>query len=105
MESVDDLLINDTVLVKCNVELVSSDSKMVTVSSGDCDKEIDVYPHDIVCRIPQDHPTNGDIILSVFPNAKFHVFESLHSVNVVTDESLHAITFDLTWWFAPYKGE
>lgn len=53
-----------------------------------------------------DNATNGDIIKALFPNATIHIFECLNSVNVITDETLNAQTFDLDWWNAPYqKGD
>ena len=49
-----------------------------------------------------ENPTNGDIIRALFPNAIIHIFECLNSVNVITDETLNAQTFDLDWWNAPW---
>ena len=54
--------------------------------------------------LPNDS-TNGDVIEALFPNTTVHIFECLNSVNVITDETLNAQTFDLEWWNAPYETE
>ena len=51
-----------------------------------------------------ENATNGDVIAKIYPHADIQIFESLNTVNVATDKKLHAQTFDLDWWNAPYQG-
>ncbi len=46
---------------------------------------------------------NGEMFLGLYPNAEYHIFRSLNSVNVVTNEGAKAQIFTLDWWEAPYR--
>ena len=54
----------------------------------------------ITINIPKRaHPTNGDVIKALFPNAEIN-----YGLNgVVGVKFIHMTVFDLDWWNAPYK--
>ena len=54
------------------------------------------------------NPTNGDMIMAMFPNATF--YEDTHGYgyvysDVVRCEENYMMTYDKEWWNAPYKKE
>ena len=46
-----------------------------------------------------ENPTNGDVIISMYPNLRY----TIHGNRIVTTIGV-ASSFDLDWWNAPYEG-
>ena len=47
---------------------------------------------------PIDHATNGDVLISLYPNLKY----TIQNGRVITTIGV-ASSFDLDWWNAPYQ--
>lgn len=47
--------------------------------------------------------TNGDIIKSIFPNGKYGTNGNFVHVYIPFGSIIQTMTFDLSWWNAPYK--
>lgn len=48
-----------------------------------------------------ENPTNGDMIVALFPVEIKYIFEELNVIVIILNGKCK--TFDLAWWNAPYK--
>lgn len=52
-----------------------------------------------------DNATNGDVIMAMFPNAKWWVNEDNEVFTDMPWKPEKCVYFDLDWWNTPYKKE
>lgn len=54
-----------------------------------------------------DNPTNGDMIMAVFPNAEIKIHEQWDGQNIVTVRmnGVQIVVNSLDWWNAPYRKD